>query len=407
MRLEPLETVRVGVVGLGRRGTRLLQHILAQPDVIVTAVCDSVAAKADQAGALVVEAGSAPPAVYGDDPVGYERLCDRNDVDLVLTATPWETHTPVMLAAMRADKHGATEIPMSVTVDECWELVETSEATGRVCVPLENVCYFPPELMLFRMAREGLLGEILHAECGYLHDLRAATLGNTFEGRWRLAHSIERNGDLYPTHGIGPVAQIFDINRGNQFDTLVSMASPSRGLNLMAERMYGADSADARRRYALGDVVTTMIRTHNGQTIVVTYDTSTPRPYSRNLLVQGTAGIVSGFPTLQVYLEDRSPDHEWEDGASYLSEFEHPLYTRLKDLAAGWGHDGGDYVMLYRLFETLRGGVAPDIDVYDGAAWSAISELSERSIASGSQPVTIPDFTRGQWPNRPPLPIIA
>jgi predicted dehydrogenase len=308
----------------------------------------------------------------------------------------------VCLAALRSGKHAATEVPMCVTLDECWELVETAERTRRHCVMMENCCYDRTEMMILHMVRRGLLGELLHAECGYLHDLRELKLTDFYEARWRVKHSIRRNGDLYPTHGLGPVAQWLDVNRGNRFEYLVSMASNGRGLNAWAAEHIGPESAEARQRYALGDVVTTLIRTVAGQTIAISHDTNSPRPYSRNIELQGTRGLVRKYPEEKIHVEGRSPAHRWEDLAAYRDEYEHPVWRALEERSRGAGHGGMDFIEDYRLVECLRGGAPTDMDVYDGAAWTAVSELSGRSIKGGSRPVDCPDFTRGAWKTRPP-----
>jgi len=402
----PLETVRIGFVGVGHQGSSHVQNFLKIDGVAITAVCDLVPEKVDKIQTLVEGAGRPRPAGYARGPDDFRRMCEEQELDLVFTATPWEWHTPICLAAMRAGKHAATEVPMAVTVDECWDLVETAERTRRHCVMMENVCYDRTEMMVLRMVRQGLFGELLHAECGYLHDLRELKLTDYYEGRWRIKHSIRRNGDLYPTHGLGPVSQCLNVNRGNRFGYLVAMASRSQGLNRWAGEHIGPDSPEARQRYALGDVVTSLIRTVAGQTIAITHDTDSPRPYSRNFLLQGTRGLVRKYPEQKIYLEGRSPADQWEDLESYRGEYEHPLWQALEERSRGAGHGGMDYIEDYRLIQSLRAGNPTDMDVYDGAAWSAVSELSERSIARGSRAMECPDFTRGAWQHRPPLEIV-
>jgi len=403
----PLETVRIGFVGVGHQGSSHVANFLKIEGAVVTAICDIVPEKVETMQTLVTAAGRPRPAGYSRGPEDFRRMCDEEDLDLVFTATPWEWHAPVCLAAMRTGKHAATEVPMTVTLDDCWELVEAAQKTRRHCVMMENVCYDRPEMMILNMVRQGVFGELLHAECGYLHDLRELKLTDYYEGRWRIRHSIRRNGDLYPTHGLGPVAQCLDVNRGNQFAHLTSIASSSRGLNRWAAEHIGPDSAVARQGYALGDVVTSLIRTVAGQTIVITHDTNSPRPYSRNLLIQGTKGLVQKYPDPKIHVEGRSPAHQWEDLELYRAEYEHPVWRALEERSRGAGHGGMDYIEDYRLIECLRAGTPTDMDVYDGAAWSAVSELSERSIARGSRPMEFPDFTRGAWKTRPPLGITA
>jgi predicted dehydrogenase len=399
--------VRVGFVGLGHQGVPHVQNFLKLDGVEIRALCDLVPEKVAKVQRMVAAAGRPAPDGYSRGPEDFRRLCERDDLDLVFTATPWEWHAPVLLAAMRAGKHAATEVPMAVTVDECWQLVETAEKTRRHCVMMENCCYDRTEMMILNMVRQGLFGELLHAECGYLHDLRELKLTDFYEGRWRVKHSIRRNGDVYPTHGLGPVAQWLDVNRGNQFDHLVSMSTASRGLNLWAAEHLGPDSPQARQKYALGDVVNTLIRTKNGQTILVTHDTNLPRPYSRKILLQGTKGIVRKYPEQKIHVEGRSKAHQWEDLAAYRERFEHPVWKALEERSKGAGHGGMDFIEDYRLVECLRAGTPTDMDVYDGAAWSAVSGLSERSIAARGRSVDFPDFTRGAWKTRPPLGIVG
>jgi predicted dehydrogenase len=355
---------------------------------------------------LVAQGGAARPTGYASDPEGYRRMCAVEDLDLVFTATPWSLHAPVCLAAMNNGKHAATEVPMAVTIDECWDLVETSEKTGRHCVMMENCCYDRAEMMILNMVRQGVFGDLLHAECGYLHDLRELKLTDFYEGNWRLEHSIRRNGDLYPTHGLGPVAQWLNVNRGNRFDHVVSMASNGGGLNRWAEEHLGADSPKARQKYALGDVVNTLIRTVAGQTILVTHDTNSPRPYSRRILLQGTKGVVRKYPDARVHIEGTSAAHQWELLEDDRTRYEHPLWRALEERSRGAGHGGMDYIEDYRLVRCLQTGQPTDMDVYDGAAWTSIAELSERSIADRSRSVDVPDFTRGAFLTREPLGIV-
>ncbi len=403
----PIDTVRIGFVGVGGMGSVHVQNFLNIDGVEVKAICDIVEEKIVRAQKWVQEAGQPKPARYSRGETDFKRMCQTEELDLVFNATPWRWHVPVCVAAMEAGKHAATEVPAAVTLHECWQLVETSEKTGKYCVMMENCCYDRTELMILNMVRKGLLGELLHAECGYLHDLRDIKFSSVGEGLWRIAHSIKRNGDLYPTHGLGPVAQCMNINRGNRFDYLVSMSCNSRGLNLFAASKYGPNSRQAKRKYALGDVVSTLIRTVNGQTIVLKHDTNTPRPYSRDILVQGTKGIVRKYPEERIYIEGRSEPHTWESLEDYRQDYEHPLWKSLAERGEGRGHGGMDYIEDYRLVEALRTGTPPDMDVYDAASWSVVSELSERSVAKRGEPVDFPDFTRGKWKTTAPLGIVG
>jgi predicted dehydrogenase len=403
---RPLANVRIGLVGIGNQGRGHLRNFLALEGCSVDAVCDLLPERVTRAQATVKEAGKPEPRGYSG-PNGYRELC-ASDLDLVYTVTPWELHAPVCREAMRNGKHAATEIPIAVTVDDCWELVELSEKTGLSCVMMENCCYDRTELMILNLVRRQVLGELTHAECGYLHDLRALKLSpDYYVNRWRLAHSVRRNGDLYPTHGLGPVAQWLNVNRGNRFDYLVSIATPAHGLNLWAAEHIGPESIEAKQKYALGDVVNTLIKTMSGQTILVTHDTNSPRPYSRRVMLQGTKGLVQKYPDERIHIEGRSPEHQWEQLATYRAEFEHPLWAAIAERAREGGHGGMDYIEDYRLITCLGAGAPTDMDVYDGAALSCVSELSERSIQRGSAPMKIPDFTRGAWQKRAPLGIIT
>ncbi|MFB3826550.1 MAG: Gfo/Idh/MocA family protein [Bryobacteraceae bacterium] len=407
-RNQGLASVRVGIVGVGNRGTGHVRNLLRLPNVELKAACDIVASKVENTQNLAEKAGKPRPESYTRGPQDYKRLCARQDLDLVYVTTPWELHTLVAVEAMKNGKHAAIEVPAATTLEECWQLVETAEASGRHCVQLENCNYDRVELMTLHMVRKGLLGELVHAECGYLHDLREGKfVARPGKELWRLNHALRRNADLYPTHGLGPVAQCLNVNRGNQFDHMVSMASKSYSLKAFAAERFGAGSPQSKLDVALGDVVTSTIRTRAGQTIIVVHDTNTPRPYSRKVLVQGSKGLVEKYPTPRIYLDHKSPAHEWEDLEKYAKEWEHPLWAKLSEMAKGGGHGGMDFVMTWRLMDCLRKGEAPDMDVYDAAALSAVTELSERSIAGRSRTMDFPDFTRGRWLSRAPLGIVA
>ncbi|MFW5951979.1 MAG: Gfo/Idh/MocA family protein, partial [Gemmatimonadota bacterium] len=370
------------------------------------ALCDIVPEKVERVSGWVTAEGRPAPASYARGPEDFRRMVAEEALDLVFTSTPWSWHAPVCLAAMEHGKHAATEVPMAVTLDELWALVETAERTERHCVMMENCCYDRTEMMILNLVRNGVFGELLHAECGYLHDLRELKLTDFYEDRWRVDHSIARNGDLYPTHGLGPVAQWMDVNRGNRFDHLVSMATKSRGLNRWAAEHIGPDSPAATRDYALGDVVNTLVRTARGETIQIVHDTNGPRPYSRKILLQGTRGVARKYPDERIHIEGISEAHRWEDFRAWREEWDHPIWRALEEASRGAGHGGMDYIEDYRLIQCLREGAPMDMDVYDGAAWSAISELSEVSIAE-RRVVDIPDFTRGAWRDRPPLGIVT
>jgi predicted dehydrogenase len=403
----PLETVRVAFVGVGGMGSAHVQNFLNIEGVEIKAVCDIVPEKVARVQTWCREAGRPEPTGYSRGPRDFERLAATEDVDLIFTATPWEWHVPVCLSAMRQGKHAATEVPAAMSLEDCWALVETAEKTGRHCQMMENCCYDRIELMTLNLVRRGVLGEILHAEAGYLHDLRGVKFSKEGEGLWRRAWAQKRNGNLYPTHGLGPVAQCLNINRGDAFDVLVSMSSPSRGLQEYAAATFGADSPQARERFVLGDVNTSLIRTKLGKTVILIHDTNLPRPYTRINLVQGTKGLAHKWPD-RIYVEGRAEKpHQWDDFEKFAAEFEHPLWKAVAARGEGRGHGGMDYIEDYRLVQSLRRGEPLDQDVYDAAAWSAIVGASCESVARKGKPVAIPDFTRGLWKTNPPLGIIT
>ncbi|MGB2907178.1 MAG: Gfo/Idh/MocA family oxidoreductase [Candidatus Aminicenantaceae bacterium] len=404
----PIETVRVGYVGIGNQGSGHFSNLLRIEGVEIVAACDIREERIAWAQEQCAEAGKPKPTGYSNGPEDFKRMCDTEDLDLVYNATPWEWHVPISVKAMETGSHAASEVPGAITLEGCWETVEAAEKYKKHCVTMENCNYDRTELMLFNMVRQGLFGELLHAECGYLHDLRGWKFGEAyFPHDWRLQYSIKRNADLYPTHGLGPVSQWMDITRGNKYDYLVSMSSPSLSLRLEAEKRYGKDHPLAKTDYALGDVVNTLIKTHKGQSILVTHDTNSPRPYSRKILIQGTKGLARKYPEEKIFIEGTSQRHRWADLSEYVEQYKHPLLTSLEEKAEGAGHGGMDFIEDYRLIQCLREGLPTDSDVYDGATISAVVALSEKSIAAKSTSVECPDFTRGKWKTRKPLGIVT
>jgi predicted dehydrogenase len=307
---------------------------------------------------------------------------------------------------MKNGKHGATEVPAATTTEDCWALVEAAEKHRKHCLMMENCNYDRMEMMAFNMVRQGLFGELLHAEGGYLHDLRGIKFENRNEGLWRRAWSRRLNGNLYPTHGLGPISNCLDINRGDRFDYLVSMSGPSRGLQDWAREHFPTDAPERREQFVLGDVNTSLIKTARRRTIVVQHCTNLPRPYSRIHMVQGTRGMFQGYPN-RLYIAGRGEPHRWIDAASVHAEFDHPLWRAIEAQSAGAGHGGMDYIEDYRLIQCLREGRPTDMNVYDAAALSAVVDLSVRSTARRSRAVDFPDFTRGRWRANPKLQIDA
>lgn len=399
---RPKDRVRVGFVGIGNMGRGHIENLLRIEGCLITAICDIIPERTQWARERIVRSGQADPKVYGQHGErDFVRLCQQEDIDLVYTATPWQWHAPVCLAAMENGKHAACEVPIATTLDECWQLVEAAERHKRYCVMMENCCYDRIEMAVLNMVRQGLFGELLHAECGYLHDLRELKLSPTYyQGMWRLQYAIKRNGNPYPTHGIGPVAWCMDILRGDRFEYLVSVSTRSIGLNLYAKARYPqwADQA-----FRLGDVNTSLINTAKGKTIVVKHDTHLPRPYSREFLIQGTRGLVRKYPQPLIYVEGEGQEDQWQPLDGYLDRYEHPIWKALQAKATGAGHGGMDYIEDYRLIRALRMGIPPDIDVYDSVTWSCIFPLSEQSVGHAGRPMPFPDFTRGMWAKARPL----
>jgi predicted dehydrogenase len=404
-RADPLKKVRVGFIGVGGQGSSHVRNFTGIPNVEIKAVCDLVESKVVRNQEVVTHAGMSKPEGYFKGDHDFLNLVARDDIDLVYIVTPWEWHVPMMLAALKAGKHAVTEVPAAITLEECWQLVEAQEQSKRHACMMENCCYGRFELMVLNLVRQGLLGELIHAEGGYLHDLRQVKFGTVGEGEWRRAHATRRNGNLYPTHGLGPLAQCLNINRGDQFDFMVSMSSKTRGLELYAKSHLEAGDARRNERYVLGDVNSSLIRSRNGCTLVVMHSCDCPRPYSRITNLQGTKGIVNGYPD-RVYIQGRSPNDTFQKAEELYPEFDHPLWKSRGANATSAGHGGMDYIEDFRLVECLLKGEPTDQNVYDAASWSAVSALSEWSVAHNSRPIDFPDFTRGQWKKWQPLGII-
>jgi len=417
-----LAKVRLGFIGLGLRGRSHLQQALYRPDVEIAALSDISADAIARSNAMIEKAGRKAPPAYTKGDEAFLDMLKRDDIDGVVIATPWEWHVPMAVATMKAGKYAGVEVSATVTLQESWDLVNTYEKTKSHCMILENVCYRRDVMAILNMVRQGMFGEMTYAHCGYEHDLRnvkfndgkghgvGAEFGkNAYsEASWRTQHSVDRNGDLYPTHGLGPVAHWLNINRGNQFVRLTSMATKSRGLHKYVVDKGGKDHPNANVNFKLGDVVTTMVECANGENIVIMHDTNSPRPYSLGFRAQGTQGIWMDDNDM-IYLEDASgkpaspKPHTWEPAAPYLEKYDHPLWKEHTQTAQNAGHGGIDFFVLRGFIEAIKNQVAPPIDVYDAAAWSAISPLSEASIAGGSKPMDIPDFTRGKWKTNKPI----
>jgi predicted dehydrogenase len=397
--------MRIGFVGVGDRGSYHLDVLLGMDSVEIKALCDVDEGYLYRARKWVMDAGKPEPALYSGK-TDYLRLCQRDDIDLVVNSTPWQYHAPVCVAAMLAGKHATTEVPAAITLDECWELVETAEKTRKHCVMLEQSCFSPERMAIMNMAQQGVFGELLHAAGGYVHDLRLVKFDPEREP-WRLQHSIDRNANHYPTHPMGPIAWWLNINRGDKFEYLVSMSTKARCLNDFAAHFYGDRHPYASLKMACGDVNTTLLLTAEGKTVTLHHDTNTPHPQTDELRLQGTRGLYSSNLNA-VYIEGRSPKpHTWEPLEKYAKEYEHPLWKGFDEAAfkKTRGHGSGPRVpvMWKRLLHALRTGGQPDQNVYDAVTWSAVSPLTERSVAAKSRPVDFPDFTRDKWKSTPPL----
>lgn len=413
--------IRLGFIGVGLRGRAHVESALMIPHVAIPAICDIDREAVAETQKILRKAGLPEAKSYVSGEHDFENLVRRDDLDGIVISTPWHWHVPMAVAVMKAGKYAGLEVPASITVEETWELVNVHELTGSHCMILENACYRRDILAILNMVRENKLGELIQLECGYLHDLRHVKFNNGkqpygggvefgekgySEARWRTQHSIDRNGDLYPTHGLGPMAEMVNINRGNQFDYLVSMATKSRGLHNYIVENGGDDHPNAAISFKLGDVVRTMIKCVNGETITVVHDTNLPRPYSLGYTIQGTKGIwryKNEYEPNEIYIEDETKDHKWESFEPYLHQYDHRLWKKHGVEAVRTGHDGIDYFVIKEFVDAIREQVAPPMDVYDAAAWSVIGPLSEKSISQGSTPVKIPDFTKGKWKSRKPV----
>jgi hypothetical protein len=361
----------------------------------------------------------APKAYTGSDRAFDEML--KNEVlDAVIIATPWEWHVPMAIASMKAGvPYTGIEVSAANTIEECWDLVNVHEQTGNQLMIMENVCYRRDVMAILNMIRKNIFGELIHCRCGYEHDLRYMFDVDThdskvgkeahFKAPWRTLHYVRRNGNLYPTHGLGPIGVYLDINRGNRFLTLTTMSTPAKGLNKYINDHAPKDHPYHHLNFNLGDIVTSMIKCANGETIIVTYDTNLPRPYSLGFRVQGTNGLWLGEgdgawndPGEQIYVEGESKPHEWDKAEEWFKKYDHQYWRDNGEKAVDSDHGGMDFIMLNDFFDIVRNKKQVPLDAYDSAAWSAVSALSEMSIAKGGALVDFPDFTRGQWIKRHP-----
>ena len=413
---DPSEKLKIGMIGVGLRGTNHLNNLLLRKDIEIIAICDIDTARTALANELIAKAGFARPKVFGKDVYDYRNLLEMEQVDAVIISTPWLWHTVMAKDAMKAGKYTGLEVSAANTLEECWDLVEVHEQTGTQLMLLENVNYRRDVLAVLNMVKQQVFGELVHFRCGYQHDLREVKFNNgkqpygggvefgekaISEASWRTNHSLKRNADVYPTHGAGPIAAMCDINRGNRFLSISSNATKGIGLHNYIVQHGGKDHPNAKLKFKQGDVITSTIETANGETIIVTHDCNLPRPYSLGFRVQGAKGLweVDGN---RIYIEGQSEPHTWDDASGWLEKYDHPLWKKYGKFAEGSGHGGMDFFVINAFVESAKKNIAPPIDAYDAAAWSAITPLSEVSIENNGEPQDFPDFTRGNWIKRTP-----
>jgi len=412
------EKLNVGFIGVGLRGTNHLNNALLRSDVNAVAICDIDERRIPIALDMISKAGKKKPQVFSKDEYDYKNLLELKDVDAVIIATPWLWHARMAKDAMLAGKYTGVEVSAANTLEECWDLVNIHEQTGSHLMILENVNFRRDVMAVLNMVHQNLFGELTHFRCGYQHDLRGVLFndGKTpygegvefgdkgiSESKWRTKHNLMQNADVYPTHGVGPIAAMCDINRGNLFMSLTSHGTKSRGLHKYIVDHGGENHPNASLKFKIGDVITSTIETANGETIIVTHDCSSPRPYSLGFRVQGTEGLweVDGN---RIYIEGKAQKpHEWDDATEWLEKYDHPLWQKYGEMATGAGHGGMDFFVLNAFVESAKLNIAPPLDAYDAAAWSSITPLSEVSIENNGEPQDFPDFTRGNWIKRKPF----
>lgn len=408
--------LNIGMIGVGLRGSNHLSNLLYRKDITVTAICDIDPERITIAKKMISDAGGQAPQVFGKNEEDYKNLLSLGNVDAVIIATPWLWHVRMAVDSMLAGKYTGVEVSAANTMEECWDLVNTHEKTGVHIMILENVNYRRDIMAVLNMVRQNLFGELLHFRCGYQHDLREVKFNNgkqaygggvefgekaISEARWRTEHSVKRNADVYPTHGLGPIAVMADINRGNRFVSMTSHATKGIGLHKYIVDHGGEDHPNAKVKFKQGDVITSTIDTANGETIIITHDCNSPRPYSLGFRVQGANGLWEDDGS-RIYIEGKSEPHEWDSADNWLQEYDHPLWKKYGKYAEDAGHGGMDYFVLNAFVESAKKNIAPPMDAYDAAAWSAVTPLSEVSIANGGAPQDFPDFTRGLWIRRTP-----
>lgn len=406
--VPPIPQVKVGIIGLGNRGTGMTRHVHALfPDKAkITAICDIRKEKVEKTFEFLKKNGQ-EPAVYAGTEDGWKEMVESDDIDLVFVFTHWDLHVPMCVYSMQHGKHVATEVPAAYTVEDCWKLVNTAEETRKNCMMLENVCYGSEELWILNMVKQGVFGTLTYAEAAYIHNLRGMLFGNSYYNKWRIRHHLKRRGNLYPTHGLGPVTQYMDIERGDRLEYLVSMSSPQASLTEHSKTVEPDNEFYNRSDFKHSDLNTSLIKTAKGRMITLKLDVVTPRPYNRINAIAGTKGYHEGYPS-RLSLQEKG--HSWlnkETYQEYREKYEHPIWeTMREEIEKHGGHGGMDFVEIYRLIDNLNKGLPLDMDVYDAASWSVVSPLSEISVEMEGVPVKFPDFTRGKWQEKRELGIL-
>lgn len=407
LKAPKIDQVRVGIIGAGNRGQTLIQMfdwLIQNKYASIVAVADLKKEKTDKLNAHLQKTHNQQADAYYGNPDEWKKLANRDDIDLLLITTPWEWHTPMALYGMEQGKHVASEVPIAYTLDDCWKLIKTAERTQKHCMMLENCCFNNEELWVLNMVNQGVFGDLTHAEGAYIHDLRKHLLDKTYyENQWRIQHHLKKDGNFYTTHGLGPISQYMDIGRGDTYDHVVSMSSREKSLSDAALKNGAPEFAKVK----CGDMNTTLIKTKLGKTIMLQFDVHTGRPYDRLNTLVGTKAVHEGYPS-KLYINKEELEwwgHRWLDQKEYeeyRNKYNHPLWAKLKEQISdnSVGHGGMDFVMIYRLIRCLNKGIPLDINVYDSVLWSAITPLSELSVAQQSNAVKVPDFTGGTWKTR-------
>ncbi|HMU47330.1 MAG TPA: Gfo/Idh/MocA family oxidoreductase [Chitinophagaceae bacterium] len=413
------DKIKLVIIGTGLRGQNHLDLLLRRNDVELVAICDIDDRMLTISKEIITKSGKKIPQIFTGDSYAWKKMLELKGIDGIIIATPWEWHKEMIIGSLQAGiKYVGTEVILGITLQDHWDVVKAAEQYNANVMMLENVCYRRDVMAVLNMVRQGLFGELIHLQGGYQHDLREVKFNDGVnpyghgvefgekgfsEAKWRTEHSVHRNGDLYPTHGIGPISHYININRGNRFISLNSFSSKSRGLHNHIVKGGGENHPNAKVNFKLGDIVTTQINCANRETVLLQHDTNLPRPYSLGFRVQGTEGLWMDV-NKGIYLEGKSAKpHQWDDAKTWLDKYDHPLWVRWSKETAGAGHGGMDFFVIHSFVESIKRNAATPMDVYDAASWSAITPLSETSIEKGNETIEFPDFTGGKWMYRKPI----